>query len=130
MPTQPVLIAGEWRAASAGGTFHAEKPATGETLPDEFPVSAWADCDAALAAAAAGAAIILRTTSPEQVAKFLTRFAERIEARKSELVEIAHAETALPKVAAPRRRGIAAHDRPIAPGRRRRARRFLGDADD
>ena len=129
MPTQPVLIAGQWRAAKAGGTFLAENPATGEKLPDEFPISAWADCDAALAAAA-GAAIILRTTSPEQIAKFLTRFAERIEARKSELVEIAHAETALPKVAASRQRGIAAHDRPVAPGRRRRARRLLGDADD
>jgi NADP-dependent aldehyde dehydrogenase len=96
MSLQPVLIAGQWRAAKAGGTFHAENPAPGELLPDEFPISTWADCDAALAAAA-GAAIILRTTSPEQIAKFLTRFAERIEARKSELVEIAHAETALPK---------------------------------
>ncbi|HEY5041912.1 MAG TPA: aldehyde dehydrogenase (NADP(+)) [Verrucomicrobiae bacterium] len=96
MPPQPVLIAGEWRAAKAGGTFQAENPATGEKLPDEFPISAWADCDAALNAAAA-AATILRATPPEPVAKFLTRFAERIEARKSELVEIAHAETALPK---------------------------------
>ena len=96
MSLQPVLIAGQWRAAKTGGTFHAEDPATGEKLPDEFPISAWADCNDALAAAA-GAAIVLRTTSPEQIAKFLTRFAERIEARKSELVEIAHAETALPK---------------------------------
>src|ERR1039457_2305230 len=96
MSLQPVLIAGEWRAAKAGGTFHAENPAPGEVLPDEFTVSAWADCDAALAAAA-GAAIILRATSPEQIAGFLTRFAVRIEARKSELVEVAHAETALPK---------------------------------
>ena len=96
MPTRPVLIAGQWRAAKATGTFHAENPATGEKLLDEFPISAWADCDTALAAAA-GAAIILRTTSPEQIAKFLTRFAERIEARKGELVEVAHAETALPK---------------------------------
>ena len=96
MSTQPVLIAGQWRAAKASGTFHAENPATGETLPDEFPVSTWADCDAALAAAAE-AAMILRTTSPEQIAKFLTRFAEGLEAHKSELVETAHAETGLPK---------------------------------
>ncbi len=33
MPTHPVLIAGEWRAAKASGTFCAENPATGETLP-------------------------------------------------------------------------------------------------
>ena len=51
MSLQPVLIAGEWRAANANGTFLAENPATGETLPEEFPISTWADCDAALAAA-------------------------------------------------------------------------------
>ena len=96
MSLQPVLISGQWRTARAAETFHAENPATGEILPDEFPISTWADCDDALNAAAAAAAI-LRVTPPEQIAKFLTRFAERIEARKSELVETAHVETALPK---------------------------------
>lgn len=96
MSLQSVLIAGEWRAAKAGGTFHAENPATGEMLPDEFPISIWADCDDALNAAAE-AANILRATPPEKIAKFLTRFAERIETRKNEIVETAHAETALPK---------------------------------
>jgi NADP-dependent aldehyde dehydrogenase len=96
MPTHPILIAGQWRTAKASGTFHAENPATGEKLPDEFPASTWADCDAALNAAA-DAAKILRTISPEQIANFLTRYAERIEARKNEIVETTHAETALPK---------------------------------
>jgi 2,5-dioxopentanoate dehydrogenase len=96
MPTHPILIAGQWRVAKASGTFHAENPATGEKLPGEFPVSTWTDCDDALNAAAV-AASILRATPPEQIAKFLTRFAERIEARKAELVETANAETALPK---------------------------------
>ena len=96
MLLQPVLIAGQWRSAVSGGTFRAENPATGDTLPDEFPVSSWADCAAALNAAA-GAAGILRVSPPEPIAAFLTRFAERIEARKTELVEIAHAETGLPK---------------------------------
>jgi NADP-dependent aldehyde dehydrogenase len=96
MPTHPVLIAGEWRAAKASGTFHAENPATGEKLPDEFPVSTWADCEDALNAAAA-AAQVLRATPAETIAKFLTRFAERIEARKNEIAEAAHAETTLPK---------------------------------
>lgn len=59
-------------------------------------MSAWSDCDAALDAATHAAAA-LRNISPAQIAQFLTRFAERIEARKSELVEIAHAETGLPK---------------------------------
>ena len=96
MPNQPVLLAGQWRAAQSTGSFRTENPATGETLPDEFPISEWADCHAALNAATQAAAT-LRHTPPEQIAKFLTRFAERMDARKSELVEIAHTETALPK---------------------------------
>ena len=103
MSLQPVLIAGEWRAANANGTFRAENPATGEMLPEEFPISTWADCDAALAAAT-DAAAVLRETPPEKIAEFLTRFAERIEARAAELVEIAHRETALPKT--PRLAGV------------------------
>ena len=96
MSIQPVLIAGRWRAANASGTFRAENPATGEALPEEFPVSTWADGDDALNAALA-AANLLRATPPEKIATFLTRFAERIEARKNEIAETAHAETALPK---------------------------------
>src|ERR1017187_1853034 len=95
MSHQSVLIAGQWRAAKASGTFRAENPATGELLPAEFPVSTWADCDDALNAAAE-AAEKLRAVPPEQIVNFLTRFAERIETRKTELVEAAHAETALP----------------------------------
>lgn len=96
MPLQPVLLAGQWRAAHAAGAFHAENPATGEKLPDEFPTSTWADCDVALAAAV-GAANELRGAPPERIAKFLIRFAERIEARQADLVAAAHEETALPK---------------------------------
>ncbi|HEX9045953.1 MAG TPA: aldehyde dehydrogenase (NADP(+)), partial [Verrucomicrobiae bacterium] len=96
MANQPVLIAGQWSAANATSSFRAENPATGEQLPHEFPISTWADCHAALAAAHEAAAV-LRQASPDQIARFLSRFAERLEARKAELVEIAHAETALPK---------------------------------
>lgn len=95
MSFQPVLIAGKWREAESAGTFHATNPATGERLPGEYPVSAWADCDEALAAAAE-AAETLRGTDPEQIARFLERFAERLDARKTELVDQAHLETALP----------------------------------
>ncbi len=96
MSPHSILIAGRWRAANARGAFHAENPATGQTLPDEFPVSTWADCDEA-ANAAAAAASFLRLTPPEQMADFLTRYAARLEARKADLVETAHGETALPK---------------------------------
>src|SRR5436190_6013048 len=92
----PVLLAGQWRPAAATGTFASENPATATPLPDEYPVSAWSDCSAALDAATA-AARVLRTTPPETIARFLTRYAERIEQRAAELVEMAHQETALPK---------------------------------
>jgi NADP-dependent aldehyde dehydrogenase len=87
-------VAGAWRPSDATGTFGSENPATGEALPGEFPISSWNDCDAALHAAA-DAARALRTASPASIANFLRRFAERIEARASELVETAHRETAL-----------------------------------
>ncbi len=96
MPTQPILIAGHWRAAHAMGVFRAENPALGQPLPDEYPVSDWADCAAALTAAA-GAAALLRSTPPEKIAEFLTKFAERIEKRAAELVEMAHLESGLAK---------------------------------
>ena len=93
---QPVLIAGEWRAAHFVESFHCVNPATGEPLPGEYPVSAWDDCNEALAAAAE-AAEALRAIEPERIARFLERFAERLDSRKAELVEQAHLETAFPK---------------------------------
>ncbi|MBC7784828.1 MAG: aldehyde dehydrogenase family protein, partial [Burkholderiales bacterium] len=103
----PVLIAGQWRAASSADsstkTFFAENPATGERLDAEYPVSAWTDCDAALSAAV-DAAAVLRRTPPEQIARFLTRFAERIESIAQQLAETANQETALP--VAPRLKDI------------------------
>jgi NADP-dependent aldehyde dehydrogenase len=92
----PVLIAGQWRAADAGGSFHAENPATGEPLPEQYPISRWSDCDAALAAAAE-AAHVLRALDPARIADFLTRYATRIESQSAAIVELAHNETGLPK---------------------------------
>jgi NADP-dependent aldehyde dehydrogenase len=102
MPLHPILLNGQWRPARATGTFRAENPAIGESLPDEYPVSSWADCDEALTAAAGVAYMlqVLRASgeSPaERIARFLVRFAERIEARAAELVETAHLETGLAK---------------------------------
>ena len=96
MAEHPVLIAGEWRKAQSRRSFRSENPALGEKLPGEYPISDWADCDAALAAATTAAAV-LRASPPERIAAFLDAYAGRIEARKAELVEVAHAETGLPK---------------------------------
>ena len=94
MTLQPVLIAGEWRIAQSAGSFHAVNPTTGEPLPGEYPVSSWNDCDSALSAATEAAAA-LRRTAPDQIARFLEQFADRLDARKAQLVEQAHLETAL-----------------------------------
>jgi 2,5-dioxopentanoate dehydrogenase len=60
MSVHPVLIGGAWRASSSSGTFQVENPATGETLSDTFPISTWADCDAALDAATEAAEALRR----------------------------------------------------------------------
>jgi 2,5-dioxopentanoate dehydrogenase len=96
MATYPVLIAGQWRNSRSTEIFRVENPASGESIPGDYPVSSWDDCSEALTAGAA-AAVALRGVPPEQRARFLVRFAERIEARAGELVELAHRETGLPK---------------------------------
>ena len=93
---QQVLINGRWRDADASGSFQATNPSTTETLPDKYPVSKWSDCDAALDAAV-DAARTMNELPRETIAAFLDAYADRIEARSDELVEMAHAETGLPK---------------------------------
>ncbi|HTN77045.1 MAG TPA: aldehyde dehydrogenase (NADP(+)) [Pirellulaceae bacterium] len=96
VPLHPVLIGGQWRPADAVQTFQAENPATREPLPESYPISSWRDCDEALKWASA-AAVTLRELPRERIAEFLEVFAARIEARKDDLVAMAHAETALAK---------------------------------
>ncbi len=91
----PVLIGGKWRPANSSGTFRGENPTTSEPIPEEFPISTWADCDAALDAATAAFAA-MRTMPAERIAKFLEAYAAAIEANADALVAIANAETALP----------------------------------
>lgn len=95
MKPHDVLIGGSWQTSHASGTFQAENPATGTPLDDVFPISAWADVDAALTAAAA-AAPQLAAAPREQIADFLDRYASAIESQAESLVGMAHAETALP----------------------------------
>ncbi len=95
MTIQPVLIAGQWRPSQASGTFQAENPATKRPLEETYPVSSYADVDAALDAAAEAAAV-LRQASGELVAEFLERYAAAIASQSEPLVAMAHAETALP----------------------------------
>jgi 2,5-dioxopentanoate dehydrogenase len=92
----PVLIGGKWRPANSNGTFRGENPTTSEPIPEEFPISTWADCDAALDAATAAFAAMRTMPVERRIAKFLEAYAAAIEANADVLVAIANAETALP----------------------------------
>src|SRR6185436_1262774 len=92
---EKVLIGGAWRPAQAHGSFRAVDPAAAEALPDEFPVSTWADLDLTLAAAHE-AAPALADADPERIARCLDDYAARIEADREGLVAVAARETGLP----------------------------------
>ena len=91
-----VYVGGKWRDANHQQVFQATDPSTHTTLPAEFPVSSWEDCDAALDAAEAAFAE-LRALPAERIAAFLECYADRIEAAKEPLAETAFAETGLAK---------------------------------
>jgi NADP-dependent aldehyde dehydrogenase len=93
---QNVLINGQWISSDSASSFHATNPTTGQSIEKEFPVSNWQDCDAALEAAQS-AFIELRKLPSSSVADFLEEFADRIDAASESLVELAHAESGLPK---------------------------------
>jgi len=94
---EPVLIAGAWRASQdARASFRAFDPTSGEETGHEFPLSGGADIETALVAASA-AAVELAACEPERVAAFLDAYAAAIEADAETLVNVAHAETALPR---------------------------------
>src|SRR6476661_4576521 len=96
MTLQPVLLAGAWRPAQAPrGDFTAVNPATGDPLPDRYPISSYAEIELAVQAAQ-GAVMALRAVPPETIARFLESFAANIEAQADALVELAHRETGLP----------------------------------
>lgn len=91
----PVLIQGQWVAATGSQTFQASNPATEEVLPGEFPFSPWSEIDQVLEAAA-NASRQMRGWPGSRFADFLEAYAEAIEAKTDELVAAANAETGLP----------------------------------
>ncbi len=93
---EKVLVAGQWQESLAAGEFQATNPSTHEKLPAKFPVSSWSDVEGMLNGAAE-AFQDMRRRRPEEIASFLERYAERLEGARDELVEIAHAETGLPR---------------------------------
>lgn len=97
MSHQPILAAGTWQPAqSPVDSFTATNPATRSKLPDTYPVSSFEDVRLMLNVAQEAVAE-LRRVSPETIANFLEAYADNIEARTEELVEMAALETALPR---------------------------------
>jgi len=90
----PILIAGTWRPATVVDSFHAYDPSTGRPHDVAWPVSGWSDVDAALDAAVTAARDLARLPD-ERRADFLSRYAARLEAKATNLVAAAHAETGL-----------------------------------
>lgn len=95
MSNFPILIDGGWKASAGTKTFQAFNPATQTPLPGLYPVSPWAEIDAAVKASARAAREVALWPG-QRFARFLERYAERIEARAAELVALASQETALP----------------------------------
>ena len=91
---EPVLVAGGWRPAAVTSTYQAFDPTTAAVRNTVWPISGWADVEAALDAAAAAHAQ-LATRPVDDLARFLERYAQRLEVRAAELVAAAHAETGL-----------------------------------
>ena len=96
MATHQVLIAGQWRDSESTGTFQADDPRAAAPIPENYPVSSWSDCDAALEAATS-AYVQLRSIPRGVIASFLETYADRIETRGDEIRAFAARETALPK---------------------------------
>lgn len=103
MALQKVLINGEWISSTGSSTFQAANPATRELLADEYPVSPWSEVESAITAAA-DASRQMRGWPGERFARFLEAYADKIEARADELVDLANQETALP--ASPRLKDV------------------------
>lgn len=95
MPIHKVLIGGTWRDSDATGTFQADDPQAAAAIAEDYPVSSWSECEAALDAAVV-AGERMRSLSADQIANFLECYADRIEARSAEICELASRETALP----------------------------------
>ena len=51
MSMHQVLIGGRWQESINNGSFQAEDPQSATPIADEYPVSSWQECEAALDAA-------------------------------------------------------------------------------
>lgn len=95
MSTQPILLDGAWAASAGTKTFRAVNPQTRQPLSESYPISPWDEIERVVQSSAK-ASQAMRGWPGDRFARFLERYADRIDARAAELVAIAHQETALP----------------------------------
>ncbi|MBC7350072.1 MAG: aldehyde dehydrogenase family protein [Candidatus Aminicenantes bacterium] len=93
--TFPVLIGGRWQPARSHQTFQAYNPATGQKLPEFYPVSDWEDLEKALAESQR-VQLEVAGALPEKIAGFLNTYAGLLEKNEEAITTMAHLETALP----------------------------------
>ena len=98
LPNTGLLIGGEWRAASDGGTFEVQNPATGETV---CSVASATSADARAARdAAAGAQDAWARTRPRDRAEILRRAFDLVAAHTDELALLMTTEMGKPRAEA------------------------------
>lgn len=90
--TQRAFIDGEWTEASSRATYQSIDPSTGNAFGPAFPVSDWADVEAALAAAYRTGAF----ATGDVRASLLERYADLIDQHTATLSALAAKETGLP----------------------------------
>ena len=93
---EPVLINGRWRPSDSAGSFRAANPNRGEPMPEEYPVSSPDEIGEALQAGTEAARSLARGRDPEATARFLEAYADRLDADRERLTEVAFEETGLP----------------------------------
>lgn len=91
----PILVNGDWVAASSETTFQATDPSTSEKLDQQIPRSNWDDCQRVLAGAEAACDELVDLPS-STIAAFLNAYADRLEGNAAAICEVAHRETGLP----------------------------------
>jgi NADP-dependent aldehyde dehydrogenase len=90
------LVNGQWRASDAVRTFPADNPTTREPTGQVFPVSSAKEVEEVIHHGY-HASLALRQLPAESIARFQEMYSARIEAARGALVDLAHAESALPK---------------------------------
>lgn len=88
----PILIAGKWQPATAVSGFVGENPVSREPSRTQYPISDWADLDAALNAAVSAFGV-MQQLPRTQIADFLRAYADALTAQTDHIATAAAEET-------------------------------------